>query len=514
MTIDDICPVCESKITPGGQSCDVCGADLKLLGGSSKSQYVCPECGNELLEEDTSCPKCGVQFAKDEQVVFQCPACNAEVDESANKCPSCGAEFLSDDEATATEEVPKAIESVPSVGTQDASYFDDMASGISTGSPEKLINEFEKTLNDMDSPQAGASPVSEKTGIQAKTPGSVQTQKDSTTFPPKDVEKESAGDKPGRFHFKFGKKRDDEPETPVRAASPPPPAASVSFRQTVRSESKPAEPISTARSAEASPAGNEDTRPVIEQLRSLLKFSGDAGVDISEGKKFLDISVEFAKSGNSAEALRNIRLAYRSIESNIQAFFKDKMGIMRKQIEIENVAGDRKMTYETRLSTISEMVRNSSYEKALESVQQFQSELSPKASQFGEAKELVDRVEELLRYADEIGIDYNSSRMIFTEARKHLATGDWSSALVLARQSRDSLMRSIPPKLLSEMNKARSEIIDAKIGGMKVTDFITTLKEASNAYNDGKYDESLRFMNIFRREFDRARSLSSSPRPS
>ena len=183
MTIDDICPVCESKITPGGQSCDVCGADLKLLGGSSKSQYVCPECGNELLEEDTSCPKCGVQFAKNEQVVFQCPACNTEVDASANKCPSCGAEFLSDDEATATEEVPKAIESVPSVGTQDASYFDDMASGISTGSPEKLINEFEKTLKDMDSPQAGASPVSEKTGIQAKTPGSVQTQKDSTTFP-------------------------------------------------------------------------------------------------------------------------------------------------------------------------------------------------------------------------------------------------------------------------------------------------------------------------------------------
>ncbi len=512
MTIDDICPVCESKITPGVQACDVCGADLKLLGGSSKSQYVCPECGNELLEEDTNCPKCGVQFAKNEQVVFQCPACNTEVDASANKCPNCGAEFLSDDEATATEEVPKAIESVPSVGTQDVSYFDDMASGISTGSPEKLINEFEKTLNDMDSPAAGASPVSEKTGIQAKTPSSVQTQKDSTTFLPKDVEKESAGDKPGRFHFKFGRKRDDEPETAVRTASAPPP--SVSFRQALRSESIPGESIPAAGSAAASPAGNEDTRPVIEQLRSLLKFSGDASVDISEGKKFLDISVEFAKSGDSAEALRNIRLAYRSIESNIQAFFKDKMGIMRKQIEIENVAGDRKMTYETRLSAISDMVRNSSYEKALESVQQFQSELSPKASQFGEAKELVDRVEELLRYADEIGIDYNSSRMIFTEARKHLATGDWSSALVLARQSRDSLMRSIPPKLLSEMNKARSEIIDAKISGMKVTDFIATLKEASNAYNEGKYDESLRFMNIFRREFDRARSLSSSPRQS
>lgn len=513
MTNEDICPVCESKITPGGQACDVCGADLKLLGDSSKAQYVCPECGNELLEEDTNCPKCGVQFAKNEQVVFQCPACNTEVDASANKCPNCGAEFLSDDEATATEEVPKAIESVPSVSTQDASYFDDMASGISTGSPEKLINEFEKTLKGIDSPSAVAAPSSEKARIQAVSPSTGQAQKDTTALQQKYAEKDSEGDKHGRFHFKFGKKRDEEIESPVRTSSslPPPP---VSFRQTVKSGSRSTSSIPAAGNAAASPARNEDNRPVIEQLRALLKFAGDASVDISEGKKYLDISVEFAKSGDSAEALRNIRLAYMSIESNIQAFFKDKMGIMRKQIEIENVAGERRMTYESRLSTISEMVRSSSYEKALESVQQFQSELSPKASQFGEAKELVDRLEELLRYADEIGIDYNSSRMIFTEARKHLATGDWSSALVLARQSRDSLMRSIPPKLLSEMNKARSEIIDAKIGGMKVTDFITTLKEASNAYNDGKYDESLRFMNIFRREFDRARSLSTGPRPS
>ncbi len=507
MTNEDICPVCESKIAPGSQACDVCGADLKLLGDGTKAQYVCPECGNELLEDDTSCPKCGIHFAKDEQVIFQCPACNTEVDASANKCPNCGAEFLSDDEASATEEVPKGINSVPVVEAQDASYFDDIAQGVTTGSPETLITEVEETLKDIDASPPGQGVRPEPSARIETTVKTQAVQTAAKPAPDRVPVPDSASEKHGFFRFKHGKRRDERQEP--KGSSPAPQgraSPSLTYRQpAVRNA------VHSTHASGTRPELDE-MKPLVLELRSLLKFAGDASVDISDGKKYLDVSVEFARSGDGAEAVKNIRLAHKSIESNIQLFFKDKMEIMRKQIEIENVSGERRQSFESRLSAISELVRKNSYSSALESVQQFQSDLSPKASQFGEAKELVDRLDELLRYADEIGIDYNSSRMIFTEARKHLATGDWSSALVLARQSRDSLMRSIPAKLLSEMNRARSEIIDAKIGGMKVTDFIATLKEASNAYNDGKYDESLRFMNIFRREFDRARSLSTGMR--
>ncbi len=506
MINEGVCPVCESRIEPGSGSCEVCGADLKLLAENAKAQYVCPECGNELGEYDSRCPKCGVTFAQEEQVIFQCPACNAEVEATANKCPSCGAEFLSDEEASAQAEVPEGIESVPPVEMQEAETFDDIAQGITTGNPETLISEFEETLRGME-------PTAEEEASEEEQPGP-EMERGMPAAPEEHITAQArpagasaaadpAPEKHGRFRFRFGRRKY---EKQVEEAPKQAPREEMVFRAAAPA------PATQQAQVQQNPAAWSETdemKPLIEQLRTLLKFAGDASIDISDGKKYLDTSVEYAKSGDGSEALKQIRFAYKSIESNIQSFFKDKMEIMRKQIEIDNFSGERKQDFESRLSSISELVREGSFEDALESVSQFQSDLSPKASQFGEAKELIDRLEELLKYADEIGIDYNSARMIFTEARKHLAVGDWSSALVLARQSRESLMRSIPGKLLSEMNRARSEIIDAKIGGMKVTEFIATLKEASNAYNEGKFDESLRFMNIFRREFDRARSLSS-----
>lgn len=502
---DIICPVCESKITAGGQVCEVCGADLKLLSGGQKPQYACPECGSEIQETDTSCPRCGVQFAIEEQVVFQCPSCNAEVESTANVCPGCGAEFLTEEEASAADEVPKAIDSVPSIEVDDTSAFDDMAQGITTGSPETLIDEVEETLKGMDIPKTTADTMTPAPAVQQEEiPVAPEPIMEEPTV--EESAEESKGERSGFFRFKFGKKKEDKHRAQERHLAAAPTLETAGPVE----QRRPAETVSV-RASPAVEQVDDEMKPVVEQLRELLKFTGDARIDISDGKKYLDTSVEFAKSGDSAEALRQMRLAHTTIEANIQSFFKDKMEIMRKQIEIENVTGERKKGYDAGLSNIAQLVRSNAYDKAFASVQQFQSELSPKASQFGEAKELIDNLEELLRYADEIGIDYNSSRMIFTEARKHLAVGDWSSALVLAKQSKDSLMRSIPGKLIVEMNKAKSEIIDAKINGLKVTDFIATLKEASNAYNEGKYDDSLRFMNIFRREFDRARSLASGP---
>ena len=178
----------------------------------------------------------------------------------------------------------------------------------------------------------------------------------------------------------------------------------------------------------------------------------------------------------------------------------------RKQIEIEGVGGERKKFLESRIAEVSSFVKNGNYDEAQKLTLEFQSEMSAKASQYGEAQELCDELEQLLNCADDIGINYNGSRMIYNEARKHLATGDWSSALLLAKQSKDSLMRSIPAKLSDEMNRAKNEIIDAKISGLQVGDMIAILKQASSTYNEGKYDESLRYISHLRRQFTKLRS--------
>lgn len=504
MTDDGICPVCESKITPGIQVCDVCGADLKLLVDSPSQQYACPRCGHDLSESDAICPGCGARFADDQEVVFQCPACNTEVPSTASKCPRCGVEFLSEEEASVISEVPRSIESVPGIDTPAVSSFSDISSGVSTGAPETLISEVEQKLKGMDQASSGGVPTGRDQVRASLREELAASGWNASTGQESRMER---SEKHGLFHHRSGRRKDDMSGSGIRAAVIS--EAPSSMPGGGYSASVAGTQSGAVRSAQE-PGG--DMATVVEQLRFLLKLAGDAKVDISDGKKYLDASVEFAKSGNSAESIRQIRLAHKSIEGNIQSYFREKIEIMRKQIEIENVAGEKARSFETRLSSISELVRNGSYTKALTLTAQFQSEFSPRASQFGEAKELVDSIDELLRYADEIGIDYSNARMIFTEARKHLAVGDWSSALVLAKQSRDSLMRAIPTKLLSEMNRAKSQIIDAKIAGIDVNTFIATLKEASNAFNDGRYDESLRFMNIFRREFDRVRSLSGASR--
>ncbi|MEM3852531.1 MAG: zinc-ribbon domain-containing protein, partial [Methanomassiliicoccales archaeon] len=111
---NEVCPVCDSKLKAGEKVCEVCGADLGLLGNNGEAGIVCPECGNELLDADTACPKCGTPLHVSEVVVFQCPACGTEVTEDATKCPNCGVEFMTEEEIASASQAPAMVESVPS----------------------------------------------------------------------------------------------------------------------------------------------------------------------------------------------------------------------------------------------------------------------------------------------------------------------------------------------------------------------------------------------------------------
>ena len=484
MTDDTICPVCESRISKGTRLCDVCGADLKLLADHQAPKYECPSCGYGLQEADSFCPSCGTQFTDGGDVAFQCPSCSAEVSSAASRCPKCGVEFLSDDEAAAAEDVPKGIRSVPATEVLASPSLSEITEDATVTNADSLIDEVEESLHGIGStarpPEWGSNGDSAAAAVPETRKGVLG-------------ERLNGGRKGGLFRHKSGRGNEST------AGSRPGGVGRHHDRDT-----NPASPASRSLSSTI----GDETKLGVEQLRSMLKFAGGTGVDISEGKMYLDASVEFAKSGNREEAARQIKLAQKSVDRSIQSFFKEKINVMRKQSEIESAAGGRRQGLESAISSVSELIRRGAYEKAYDAVEQFRSGLSPTASQYGEAKELIDGVEELLGFADETGIEYDNARMIFTEARKHLATGDWSTALIMAKQSRESLMRTIPDRLLSEMNRAKSEIIDAKVIGVNVTELVSTLKEASNAYSAGRYDMSLRFLNIFRRDLDRAKSLS------
>ena len=525
---EDVCPVCEARISADASMCDTCGADLALLKDSSKAVYVCPECGNELLERDAKCPKCGVEFGSEasppskvrEEVVFQCPVCGAEVAGDANKCQSCGVEFLSEADASAAEEIPKTVNSVPAVEPMNAPDITDLDADAPLTTHEAVIEKVEENFQSQ-SAGSPAAPAIEQVGQRFETPAAdarsdtaeTTEQQESRVYRQSEAlaqTRSDGKDKKGLFSFKFGSKSKDR--VPEQPAIPPRPsqieAAKASpavayTHDTLRSTNATAPPTVTPKSA---PAEDSDMRQVIQEIRPLLKFAGSVSADITESKQYLDMALENLQGGRHAEAGKYARLAKASIIDAIQGYFSEKIEIMRRQLEIEGIGGERKKFMESRITEISSMARNGRYDDAQKLTSGFQSEMSAKASQYGEAQELCDELEQLLNCADDIGIDYSSSRMIYNEARKHLATGDWSSALLLAKQSRDSLMRSIPTKLSDEMNRAKNEIIDAKINGLQVTDLIAILKQASSTYNEGKYDESLRYISHLRRLFAKLRA--------
>jgi ribosomal protein L40E len=475
---EELCPVCDSKLSPGAKVCDVCGADLSLINAESHG-VICPECGNELLEMDTTCPKCGASLqevddkkqSEQELLIFQCPACNAEVPSDAKECPNCGVQFVTEEELSGAEETLASVESVPNAKLDELSVADELADREVEATIEQPA--FEVKEEPMKSEEIETVENFEEKSTDTEKPEQIL-----------DTREEMAKERKSFFSL-FGKGKRKE-ET-VKADTRPPMAQNGEGRNIEQREQK---------------KSQDEISPMIEEIKQMLRFASEATIDIGSGKKYLDDAMAALKNGRNDEARRNIETARKSIDADIQGFFALKFETMRKQIDIEGVSGERRKQLEDIIANAKEESSKGRYMEAMELVKKFQSELSPKASQFGEAGELIQRMGELLRIADEFEIDCSSSRIIYNEAKKQLAIGDWNTALILAKQSYETLMKSIPESLAEEMKKAKEELIEAKLEGANITTPVLVLKEANGAYNSGRYDETLRFLGQFRKEFE------------
>jgi len=497
----ETCPVCDSAIAPGAKNCDVCGADLSLVRGGASQVFVCPECGTEILEQDSRCPKCGAQFAVEEQVVFQCPVCNAEVGANENRCPKCGVEFLSEEEVQAGGSVPEPVASVPNVTSDSAPEMAEFEEQREQGRPENAIEEMEQLLSIPDEPPQKSESVSFPPAAESAPP--VQHEAATPPAPVKGIPTANEAQAPRKkkfLPFLFGRKGKKEGRN------------SAGQNLHTLTEQRDAEPQLASTEMQAGKAQKDgaaaSSKEMIEEIRGLLKFTAEARINIDEGKRYLDMSVELARESRHEEASRYVALARRSVIDGIEVYFSERISVLQKQLEIEKVRDERRKMLMQKISGIAEMVNAGRYREAYSAVAEFQSELSPQASIYGEARETLDETDSLLTCADELGMDYSAARMIFNEARKMLAVGEWNQALVLARQARESLLRHIPEKLSGEMAQAKSDVIDAKINGLPVSELISTLKSAGESFNEGRFDDTLRFMNAFMKDFERLKMQS------
>jgi RNA polymerase subunit RPABC4/transcription elongation factor Spt4 len=56
-------------------------------------KFLCPVCETLVAANTTVCPGCGAEFSEGESTEYECPVCKASVPATADQCPNCGVRF-------------------------------------------------------------------------------------------------------------------------------------------------------------------------------------------------------------------------------------------------------------------------------------------------------------------------------------------------------------------------------------------------------------------------------------
>ena len=59
-------------------------------------KFLCPVCETLVAADATVCPGCGAEFSEGESTEYECPVCKASVPADADQCPNCGVRFADD----------------------------------------------------------------------------------------------------------------------------------------------------------------------------------------------------------------------------------------------------------------------------------------------------------------------------------------------------------------------------------------------------------------------------------
>jgi RNA polymerase subunit RPABC4/transcription elongation factor Spt4 len=67
----------------------------RMPAADTVQEFLCPVCDTVVGARDKVCPGCGAEFSEGETTEYECPVCKAPVPADASVCPSCGVHFES-----------------------------------------------------------------------------------------------------------------------------------------------------------------------------------------------------------------------------------------------------------------------------------------------------------------------------------------------------------------------------------------------------------------------------------
>ena len=75
------------------ESGEVEAASATSVARELGEKFLCPVCETLVAADATVCPACGAEFSEGESTEYECPVCKAAVPADADQCPNCGVRF-------------------------------------------------------------------------------------------------------------------------------------------------------------------------------------------------------------------------------------------------------------------------------------------------------------------------------------------------------------------------------------------------------------------------------------
>jgi hypothetical protein len=238
----------------------------------------------------------------------------------------------------------------------------------------------------------------------------------------------------------------------------------------------------------------------VEEVKPLLALSIEHGIDVAEGRRYIDKAVRAGRQRDVVSAVKFVKECLDIVKLAIDERIARDVDYLDKLAEIAKKTGSDPTAILQAITNVKARKESGDLAGAFAEAKVGRTEAERITGKYVEANELCDALERLIQNAERFYIDVRDARKLLNEARDAGQHGDWSMMGILARKGREELSASLPEVIKGELKKAKGVLLDAKAEGKDVSALVKILKDAGVAFKQGNQEEALERLIEFKTE--------------
>ncbi len=239
---------------------------------------------------------------------------------------------------------------------------------------------------------------------------------------------------------------------------------------------------------------------LVEEVKPLLALAADYGIDVAEGRRYIDKAVKAGRQRDVVSAVRFVKDCLESVKLAIDERINRDVEYLEKLAEMAKKSGSDPAAIIDAIMNVKAKMEAGDPAGALTEGKIGRTEAERTTGKYVEANEICDTLERLIQNSERFYIDVRNARKLLNEARDAGQHGDWSMMGILARKGREELYGSLPEVMKGELKKAKGVLLDAKAEGRDVSALVKILKDAGVAFKRGNQEDALERLIEFKTE--------------